>query len=158
MDNNIFIIGALLVIMVLIIVCFVLNIVNSSKINALYDYAEDGDLTGELRSYYDKLDALAQTISDNSNPEVMKRISECEARINGGLSKIGVTNFDAYDDVSGNLSFSVALLNANDDGIIITSLYGHNSCNTYIREIKGGNSGIYLLEEEKSALERAIVG
>lgn len=144
-------------VLLLIIVCFILNISVTSKVNAINDYAENGDLAGELKTYYDKLDALAKTIRDNSNPEVIERISLCEARINEGLSKIGIVNFDAYDDVTGNLSFAVALLDNNNNGIILTSLYGHNSCNTYIRDIKDGKAGIYLLEEEKSALERAII-
>lgn len=148
---------AIIAVLILIIICFILNMINTSKINALYDYAEDGDLTGALQNYYDKLDALSQTITENSNPEVISRIAACENQINETLRKTAVVNFDAYDDVTGNLSFALAVLNSNDDGFIMTSLYGHNSCNTYIRNIKAGKCDIYLLDEEKDALEQAVM-
>ena len=57
--------------------------------------------------------------------------------------------------MTGKLSFSLALLNNNNDGIILTSLYGHNSCNTYLRDVVSGETPIKLLDEEKQALEKA---
>ena len=68
---------------------------------------------------------------------------------------MSVFNFDAYDDVTGKLSFALTVLNSNNDGFIITSLYGHNSCNTYVREVRGGETSIKLLDEEKYSLETA---
>ena len=73
----------------------------------------------------------------------------------GSGEKVAVVNFDAFDDVTGKLSFALAILNNNNDGIILTSLYGHNSCNTYVREIVGGQTPIKLLDEENAALENA---
>ena len=64
-------------------------------------------------------------------------------------------DFDAFDDVTGKLSFALAILNNNNDGIILTSLYGHNSCNTYVREVVNGETPVKLLEEEKTALNEA---
>jgi hypothetical protein len=47
------------------------------------------------------------------------------------------------------------MLDNNNDGIILTSLFGHNSCNTYVREIRNGETSIKLLNEEKDALNKA---
>lgn len=143
------------IIIILILICFVLIMINSSKINTLLDYSEEGDIIGALKEYYSKIDDLAKTVDSKSDAVTLSRLASCEREAALSFKKLGVVNFDAYDDVKGNLSFALALLNSNDDGIILTSLYGHNSCNTYVREIRGGKAHIKLLSEETMALETA---
>ena len=151
-DTNTLIFIALAIMMILIVICFICNSINSSKINTLMDYSDEGDIIGALKDYYDKVDDLSKTINDTSDAVLMSRLANCE---NISLKKVAVVNFDAFDDVTGKLSFALAILNNNNDGIILTSLYGHNSCNTYVREIVGGQTPIKLLDEENAALENA---
>lgn len=155
MDNNILLFMALAIMMILIIVCFIMNAVNSSKISTLMDYSDDGDIIGALKDYYDKVDDLSKTVNNNSDAVMLSRLSNCEKDTNISIKKIGLVHFDAFDDVKGKLSFSLALLDSNNDGIVLTSLYGHNSCNTYLREIVNGETPVKLLEEEKAALSQA---
>lgn len=156
LDSNTLIFISIAIVMVLVIICFIMNAVNSSKINTLMDYGDDnGDIITALREYYDKVEDLSKTVNDNSDAVLLSRLENCESDSNVSLKKIGLVSFDAFDDVKGNMSFSLALLNSNNDGFIITSLYGHNSCNTYIREITEGETPIKLLDEEKTALEKA---
>ena len=119
------------------------------------DYSDDGDIIGALKDYYDKVDDLSKTVNDTSDAVLMSRLANCENDSNISLKKIGLVNFDAFDDVTGKLSFALAILNNNNDGIILTSLYGHNSCNTYVREVVNGETPVKLLEEEKTALNEA---
>ena len=119
------------------------------------DYSDDGDIISALKDYYDKVDDLSKTINNTSDAVLLSRLANCENDSNISLKKVGIVNYDAFDDVKGKLSFSLALLNNNNDGFILTSLYGHNSCNTYLREIIGGETAVKLLDEEKAALEEA---
>ena len=155
MDSNTLLFIALAIMMVLIIICFILNAVNSSKISTIMDYSDDGDIISALKDYYDKVDDLSKTVNDTSDAVLLSRLANCENDSNISLKKIGLVNFDAFDDVKGNLSFALAILNNNNDGFILTSLYGHNSCNTYVREVVGGETPIKLLDEEKEALNKA---
>ena len=155
MDNNTLLFIALAIMMILIVICFIMNAVNSSKISTIMDYSYDGDIIGALKDYYDKVDDLSKTVNDASDAVLMSRLTNCENDSNISLKKVGIVNFDAFDDVTGKLSFSLALLNNNNDGIILTSLYGHNSCNTYLRDVVSGETPIKLLDEEKQALEKA---
>lgn len=155
MDNNTLLFIAMAIMMILIVICFILNAVNSSKISTIMDYSDDGDIISALKDYYDKVDDLSKTVNDASDAVLMSRLSNCENDSNISLKKVGIVNFDAFDDVTGKLSFSLALLNNNNDGIILTSLYGHNSCNTYLREIVSGEAPVKLLDEEKQALTQA---
>lgn len=154
-DTNTLIFIALAIMMILIVICFICNSINSSKINTLMDYSDEGDIISALKDYYDKVDDLSKTVNDTSDAVLMSRLANCENDSNISLKKVAVVNFDAFDDVTGKLSFALAILNNNNDGIILTSLYGHNSCNTYVREIVGGQTPIKLLDEENSALENA---
>ncbi len=154
-DSNTFMFIALAIIMVLVIICFILNAVNSSKISTLMEYSDDGDIISALRDYYEKVEDLSKTINDSSDAVFLKRLEDCENEAHISVKKIGITNFDAFDDVKGNMSFSLALLNNNDDGIILTSLYGHNSCNTYLREVTNGETPVKLMNEEREALDKA---
>ncbi len=154
-SNTMLFMIALTIMIILIIICFILNMINASKINTLLDYSDDGDLISALKDYYDKVTDLSKTINGSSDAILSSRIAGCENGIKLSLSKTAVVNFDAYDDVTGKLSFALTLLNSNNDGIILTSLYGHNSCNTYVREIREGQSGIKLLDEERQSLETA---
>ncbi|MCD8180097.1 MAG: DUF4446 family protein [Firmicutes bacterium] len=155
MDNSNLLFIALAIMLILIVICFILNAVNSSKISTIMDYSDDGDIIGALKDYYDKVDDLSKTVNDASDAVLQSRLANCENDSNISLKKIGIVNFDAFDDVKGKLSFALAILNNNNDGIIFTSIYGHNSCNTYVREIIGGETPIKLLEEEKTALSEA---
>ena len=155
MDSNTLLFIALAIMMVLIIICFILNAVNSSKISTIMDYSDDGDIISALKDYYDKVDDLSKTVNDTSDAVLMSRLANCENDSNISLKKIGLVNFDAFDDVKGKLSFALAILNNNNDGFILTSLYGHNSCNTYVREVVSGETPVKLLEEEKAALNQA---
>ncbi len=153
-SNNLLFI-ALAIMMVLIIICFILNAVNSSKISTLMDYSDEGDIISALKDYYDRVDDLSKTVNDTSDAVLLSRLAGCENDSNISLKKTAVVNFDAFDDVKGGLSFALAVLNNNNDGFILTSLYGHNSCNTYVREIVGGEASIKLLDEETKALNEA---
>ena len=142
---------------IITIICLILAIINSSKISTYMDYTDDGDLMGAIKEYYDKVDELATTISNSSDAIIDSRITECETDIKSSLRKIGLVNFNAYDDITGQMSFALTILDAHNNGVILTSLYGHNSCNTYVRKIVDGKAEIKLLDEEKQSLDKAVL-
>lgn len=69
------------------------------------------------------------------------------------IQKVGFIKFNPFDDAGGNISFVLALLDAKDNGIVISSLHGRDSMRVYAKTIISGNSDIKLTEEE----ERAII-
>ncbi len=154
-DENLILLGIGALAVVLSLIGIIIGLVNSSKVNTLMDYSDEGDIVTALKDYYDKVEDLAKTVNRSTDTVLMSRLSNCENETNFSIRNIGIVNFDAFDDVRGNLSFALALLNNAGDGIILTSLFGHNSCNTYVREIKNGESSVKLLAEEKEALSKA---
>ena len=156
--ENLYILGAMGVLLVLVIVALCVGISNSSKLNSLINYSDDGDLVDDVEKYFKKVRELEKSISEKTDSALISRIEELEAKSLKGYSKTGMVNFDAFDDVKGSLSFALTLLNENNDGFILTSLYGHNSCNTYIRVIVNGATATKLLDEEIESLNIAKTG
>lgn len=157
MNNNI-LIAMIGMLAILIIVALILGIINTSKINSLLDYSEDGNLVDNLEKYYNNVRDLQKKLRGSQEGTMNDRILSCESKANMSLSKIGIVNFNAFDDVHGNQSFAVAVLNQYNDGFVITSLYGNSSSNSYIRSIKSGRSATKLIDEEKEAINKAMTG
>ena len=70
--------------------------------------------------------------------------------------KMGLIKYDAFHEMGGKLSFSLAMLDQRDNGFIINAMHTREGCYTYIKEIVDGNSIIVLSEEEQKALNRAM--
>ena len=157
MDDRI-LMSVIAVLAVFVIASIVIGIMNISKINAILDYSEDGNLTENLEKYYNRVNELQKRLKLSQEGMISDRISGCEAKINMSLSKTGIVSFDAYDDVHGKQSFALAVLNQYNDGFVITSLYGSSSSNSYVRSIRDGKSTTVLLDEEKEALDKAMSG
>lgn len=63
--------------------------------------------------------------------------------------------YDAFNEMGGKLSFSLAMLNGKDDGFVLNAVHSREGCYTYIKEIVSGNSIIVLADEEQEALNMA---
>ena len=71
------------------------------------------------------------------------------------FNRFGLVKYDAFNEMGGKLSFSLAMLNDNEDGFVINAMHSREGCFTYIKEIIGGNSIIVLADEEQEALKMA---
>lgn len=72
------------------------------------------------------------------------------------VQRVGTVRFCAFPDMGSDLSFAIALLDAHDNGVVLSSLYGRNESRTYAKPIVAGKSTYQLSEEEKEAIARAM--
>ena len=70
--------------------------------------------------------------------------------------KMGLVKYDAFSQMGGQLSFSLALLDENNNGFIINSVHSSEGCYSYTKEIKLGQCAIDLGAEEAEALAMAM--
>jgi hypothetical protein len=97
-----------------------------------------------------------------------KAVEECAAlaRSNVGVAGVdpravrdmAIVRYDALEEMSGQLSFSVALLNALGDGVVMTSINGRSETRTYAKIIVGGHGAQELSPEEEQAVRAARLG
>ena len=71
------------------------------------------------------------------------------------VQKVGIIRFNPFSEVGGDQSFSIALLNGNDDGLVLTSFYTREGNRVYGKPIKNGKSQYTLSQEEIKAIEMA---
>jgi len=71
------------------------------------------------------------------------------------IQKVGIIRFNPFSEVGGNQSFSIAFLDGNDSGVVITSLYTRTENRVYGKPIKNGQSEYLLSGEEREAIEKA---
>lgn len=73
----------------------------------------------------------------------------------GAISRVGVVRYDAFEDLGGRLSFSLALLDERDDGVVVSAINGRTDTRVYSKPIGGGTSRHNLSQEEVAAIEQA---
>ena len=72
------------------------------------------------------------------------------------IQKIGFVKYDAFHDLKNKVSYSIALLDGYNDGLLLTTIYGRESCITYAKEVKSGIVNQELSKEEVEALRMAL--
>lgn len=92
----------------------------------------------------------------NSIEKNRKDIRILYKNFESAFQKFGVVKYDAFNQMGGQLSFCIALLDENNNGFIINSVHSTEGCYTYTKEIKNGTCTISLGNEEKEALNIAI--
>lgn len=91
--------------------------------------------------------------STQINEEMMK----VKENLQITYQKVGVVKYDAFKEMGGKLSFVLALLDKNNNGILLNSVHSsREGCYTYLKEIIKGESFLELSEDEKKALNQAI--
>ena len=153
-DSDYIIIGLAVIVLILLILTIV-NIVQMIKLKKGYKVFMSGkgakNLEDTLIKRLNQVDALIE-----SNDENKKNIKELFTNMQITYQKMGLIKYDAFNEMGGKLSFSLAMLDKRNNGFIINAMHTREGCYTYIKEIVDGNSIIVLSEEEQKALNRAM--
>lgn len=141
----------------LILFLLILNLVNRSKINKivskynkLMSGLSDGNLEQLLENCIENLHKVSM-----KNKEIELQVNNIERNVINCIQKVGVIRFNAFDNVGSDLSFAVSLLDNNDNGVVISSIYSRESSSTYAKPIQNGKSKYTLSAEELQAIDSA---
>lgn len=72
------------------------------------------------------------------------------------ITKVGLVRFNPFKDTGGDQSFVIALLDSNNNGLVLSSLYTREGTRIYTKPIKKGTSTYHLTKEEEQAIKKAI--
>lgn len=86
--------------------------------------------------------------------EVSGACQQLGRRVDGCLQRVGVVRFDAFDDVGGQMSFALALLDDTANGVVISSLHGRRDTRLFVKPVRDGRSEVALTTEEVEALRQ----
>ena len=153
-DSDYLVIGLAALVLILIII-MIINVVQMHKLKKNYQNFMTGKNGKNLEeTILKRLDQVDQLIEANSLNQ--KNINRIFSNMKYTFQKVGLIKYDAFNEMGGKLSFSLALLNETNDGFIINAMHSREGCYTYIKEVVDGNSIITLSEEEEEALQMAL--
>ena len=133
------------------IICIIYILILKSKyIDFVRKLGKGENLTEMLKAY---LDNVAEIKRDNE--EIKAYYTTLDNNIDSCVQKIGLVRYNAFRDVGSDLSFALALLDRNNDGVVLNGLFGSDASNIFAKPIKSGNSKYQLSEEEKEAIDIA---
>ena len=146
---------ALMVLVIILIVIIIMTYASLNRLEKRYRKLMRGvnnkNLEDMVISYLDKIDGVKV-----ENENIKQKFSEISGQLKTCVQKTSMVRYRAFDDVGSDLSFSISLLDGNDNGVILTSIYGRNESTTYAKPIDKGISRYDLSEEEKKVLLGAI--
>ena len=106
------------------------------------------------------LDGQGRTLDriESAIRQLAAEATRLDGLLKSAVQHVSVVRFDAFDDMGGQLSFSAALLDAQGDGMVITSINGRQDTRCYAKPVRRGTSPHNLSDEEEVAIREALAG
>ena len=76
--------------------------------------------------------------------------------LSNALTKVAVVRFRAFEDMGGDLSYAVAMLDSHNNGVVMSSIFGREDSRSYVKPIEDGSSTYSMTAEEQDALKQAM--
>ena len=156
--GNIDITYLFLVMLILLLIFMIMTIVLLVKKNKLikkYKRFMKGEnaksLENDIIEMFERQVEIEETLSKNS--EDIKLLYK---KFKKAFQKVSLTKYDAFNQMGGQLSYCLVMLDENNDGFIINSVHGADGCYSYTKEIRKGKSSIALSNEEQQTLIDAM--
>lgn len=152
-DNFLLILAGLIC---LLFILYVINIIKLRKIRKEYKkfmekVGNGTNLEEILGKHIDKMNKVIA-----KNEELQDFCVRLDTDMKNCIQKVGIYRYNAYKDTGNDLSFTVALLNEKNDGVVFNGIYSREMSNIYAKPIIKGESKYRITEEEQEAIKRAI--
>jgi hypothetical protein len=115
------------------------------------------DLVAHAASLQDDFRALRDWMEDIA-AALDRRMVTAEERLDGAIAYRALVRYDAYNEMSGHQSTSIALLDARRDGIVLSSIHHREQARLYAKQVRDGRAEIELSPEEAEAVRLALEG
>lgn len=151
MENPEFVGWMMIILISLVIVeTIVLLFIHKRYISFMKKMGNGNDLNEMLKGYLKDVESIKK---DNS--EIKGYYTKLDQDIASCIQKVGMVRYNAFKDVGSDLSFAIALLDGNDNGVVFNGIYGSEYSNIYAKPIKNKESSYQLSQEEEYAIEIA---
>ena len=141
---------------IILFVGFIILLVNNVKMNNKYKnfmkkLGNGKNIEEDLENIMYKVDRV-----EKQNAEIMNFCKGLDEDLSKCIQKVGIVRYSAFKDTGSDLSFAVALLDENNDGVVFNGIYSREMSNIYAKPVEKGNSSYTLSEEEAESIRRAI--
>jgi uncharacterized protein YlxW (UPF0749 family) len=115
------------------------------------------DLVEHAASLQASFQALAEYV-EASVQGLTERVAHAERRLDGTIGNRALVRYDAYGEMSGMQSLSIALLDATGSGVVLSSIHHRDTARLYAKQIRDGRPELELSPEENEAVALAMSG
>ncbi len=141
---------------ILLLILYISNSIKLSKLRKSYKQFMKKLGKGEqideiLKKYIDTVEKVEET-----QEELENYCNKLDENMNTCIQKVGLVRYSAFKDTGSDLSFTLAILDKYNDGIVLNGIYSREMSNIYAKPVKDGKSTYTLSDEEKEAIEKAI--
>ena len=150
--------GAAIALAVVCLVTFILLIITLCKLKDLrrrvdtLTRGKDAEtMEDSILNFFERIESL-----EDAERKMHRDIRDIKENLKITYQKTGLVKYDAFREMSGALSYSLALLDKENNGILITSMYSREGCYTYAKDIIKGECKLNLSDEEAEALKQAV--
>lgn len=135
---------------------FIFSIIKLNKLenkykNFINKLGNGNNIEEDLENYMYKVDRV-----EKQNAEINNYIKNMDKDIETCIQKIGIVRYNAFKDTGSNLSFALALLDENNDGVVLNGIYSRDMSNIYAKPVQNGKSEYTTSDEENEAIIKAI--
>lgn len=146
----------LFIAVIIILVLYISSVVNLRKLRTSYlkfmkKLGNGENLEEMLKEYIKKVE-----IVEAKNNEIIEYCRVIDENIKRCSQKIGIVRYNAFKDTGSDLSFTLAILDDYNNGVVLNGIYARDSSNIYAKPIENGESKYVLSNEEKEAINKAI--
>jgi len=93
---------------------------------------------------------------EESMEHLERRMGELESRVDGCVAHTALVRYDAYNELSGHQSSSLALLDSRRSGVVVSSIVHRDQARIYVKRLHDGEAEIELSPEEQAAVDAAL--
>lgn len=155
MDSTQILLGLMIVLLAVVLIIFTATLLQLRRAAKRYRVLTQG-ATG--KNIDEHLCALADELSElkKSHTEYADRVQKLELISRKTMQRIELYKFNAFKEMGGELSFALALLDAEGDGIVLSNICGREDARLYAKEVEKGSPAQFYSTEEKRAIEQSM--
>jgi Protein of unknown function (DUF4446) len=116
---------------------------------------QERDLIGHAAALQEQFEVLSGYVQEAAE-RLDGRMQTAERRIDGAMAYRALIRYDAYGEMSGRQSTSIALLDANRSGLVLSSIHHRDQARLYAKEVREGKPELELSPEEDEAIRQAL--
>ena len=126
-----------------------------SKLNKRYQkfmqkLGQGTNLEEDLQRYMNQVEEV-----EEQNEQILTQIKKMDNKVSNCIQKVGIVRYSAFKDTGSDLSFALALLDNEKNGVVLNGIYSREMSNIYAKPVEHGTSTYTISEEEAMAIKKA---
>lgn len=147
---------ALIITIFIIFILYIINLIKLAKIRK--SNKEFMEKLGNGTNLEEMLKQYIQTVEkvEKENKNLVEYCQKLDNNMGKCLQKVGMVRYNAFRDTGSDLSFTLAILDESNNGVVLNGIYSREMSNIYAKSVEKGESPYTLSDEEQEAIKKAI--